>query len=117
PPAPVTTPVGDNWNMGGYATWFAQNNNAGACGQVHGDDAMIAAIDHHRYGDAGVKSPLCGRRVKIVDTDNGHSVTVTIADDCPTCSNKNSIDLSQGAFQQLAKLDIGQLPIKWMFVD
>lgn len=33
---------------------------------------------------------------------NGKSVIVTVADDCPTCKNKDSIDLSIGAFTQIA---------------
>jgi rare lipoprotein A (peptidoglycan hydrolase) len=63
---------------------------------------MIAAIDQDRYGSSGNKSPLCGKKVHIVNKSNGKSVVVTIADDCPTCKNGNSIDLSEGAFKQIA---------------
>jgi expansin (peptidoglycan-binding protein) len=54
--------------------------------------------------------------VVIVVVSTGKSVTVTIVDDCPTCDNSNSIDLSQAAFQALADLSVGQLEIKWQFV-
>ena len=84
------------------ATFFTQNGVAGACGTVHQDSDMIAAIDESRYGNSGQKSALCGRKVKILNPANGKSVTVTIADDCPTCKNSNSIDLSVSAFTQIA---------------
>jgi len=93
---------GGNWNTGGVATFFYQNGVAGACGQVHSDSDLIAAIDQQRYGDASQKSSLCGKQVHIVNTENGNSVVVTIADDCPSCENGNSIDLSTGAFDKLA---------------
>ena len=72
--------------------------------------------DQDRYGDAGNASPLCGKQVEIIDIANGNSVTVTIADDCPTCDNSNSIDLSKGAFQHLDNLSVGQVAIKWRFI-
>lgn len=37
-------------------------------------------------------------------------MTVQVADDCPTCNNENSIDLSQGAFTQIATIDEGEVP-------
>jgi rare lipoprotein A (peptidoglycan hydrolase) len=74
---------------------------------------MIAAMNVHRYGDTGIQSPLCGKRVNIRNTQNGKSVTVTIADACPGCRNSNSIDLSTGAFNQIAKPEEGMVPIEW----
>ncbi|KIK08306.1 hypothetical protein K443DRAFT_672794 [Laccaria amethystina LaAM-08-1] len=135
PPAPTTTPVkapeptttpaaapaatqapASNVNTGGFATFFYQNGVAGACGTVHGDNDMIAAIDGDRYGDLAARSALCGKQVKLTNTKNGKSVTVTIADACPTCDNSNSIDLSKGAFEQIATVDEGIVPITWSFV-
>jgi rare lipoprotein A (peptidoglycan hydrolase) len=55
--------------------------------------------------------------VEIINTNNGQSVVVTIADDCPTCNNGNSIDLSTGAFKQLAAFSEGEVPIKWRFAS
>ena len=43
-------------------------------------------------------------------TFNAQSVTVTIADVCPTCDNGNSIDLSVGAFKAIAELGDGHVP-------
>jgi rare lipoprotein A (peptidoglycan hydrolase) len=73
-------------------------------------------MDQSRYGNSGNESPLCGKQVKITNTQNGNTVTVTVADDCPTCENANSIDLSVAAFQQLAPLSQGVAPISWSFV-
>ncbi|KAH9079528.1 plant expansin [Lactarius deliciosus] len=103
-------------NTGGQATFFYQNGVAGACGKVHSDDDLICAMDQLRYGDSGARSALCGQQVRITNTKNGKTVTVTVADDCPTCMNRNSIDLSKGAFQAIASLDDGIAPIEWSFV-
>ncbi|KAG6851022.1 hypothetical protein H0H93_004509 [Arthromyces matolae] len=100
----------------GFATFFYQNGVAGACGTVHKDTDFIAAIDADRYGNTSVKSSLCGKQVKITNPSNNKSVTVTIADACPTCENKDSIDLSEAAFKQIATLDEGMVKIAWSFV-
>jgi hypothetical protein len=102
-------------NSGGFATYFYQNGVAGACGTVHQDTDMIAAIDSRRYGNTGDKSPLCGRKVKITNPANNKSVVVTIADACPTCQNSNSIDLSLSAFMKIAPLSQGMVAINWAF--
>jgi expansin (peptidoglycan-binding protein) len=102
-------------NSGGFATFFYQNGNPGACGNYHSDYDLIAAIDIDRYGDTGSVSSLCGQTVQITNTNNGNSVTVVIADACPSCANSNSIDLSVGAFQAIASLSDGEVPIVWSF--
>lgn len=102
---------------GGFATFFTQNGVAGACGTVHSDSALIAAVDSRRYGNTGEVSDLCGKKVQIINTDNGKSVTVTIADACPTCENSNCMDLSVGAFTEIAAESTGIVPIKWQFLD
>ncbi|KAF8238623.1 barwin-like endoglucanase [Tricholoma matsutake] len=93
-------------NTGGFATFFYQNGIAGACGTVHTDYAFIAALDSARYNGGS----FCGKHVLITNTANGKKVNVTVADDCPTCINSNSIDLSEGAFTQIGDLFQGQLP-------
>ncbi|KAI6045762.1 plant expansin [Pisolithus marmoratus] len=98
-------------NTGGVATYFYQNGVAGACGQVNSDSAYICAMDQALYSSA-----LCGKQVLITNLDNGKSVTVTVADDCPTCSNANSIDLSVAAFEAIADLSTGEVPISWVYV-
>ncbi|KDR71159.1 hypothetical protein GALMADRAFT_75279 [Galerina marginata CBS 339.88] len=115
PAAKPSTPSGSN--TGGFATFFYQNGVAGQCGTVHEDSDMIAAIDQDRYGNPGTKSSLCGQQVIITNTRNQKSVTVTIADGCPTCANVNSIDLTSGAFQEIATLDEGWCPVSPLVVQ
>jgi len=100
---------------GGVATFFTQNGVAGACGTVHKDSDIVCAIDQARYGNSGEKSPLCGKSVHIVNTKNQKSVTCVIADDCPTCLNSDSIDMSVAAFTQIATEAEGEVPIAWSF--
>lgn len=116
PASAATQAPASGVNTGGFATFFYQNGVAGACGTVHSDNDMIAAIDGDRYGNLSAQSPLCGKQVKLTNANNGKSITVTIADACPTCKNSNSIDLSEGAFKQIATLDEGMVPITWSFV-
>ncbi|KAF8421878.1 hypothetical protein L210DRAFT_3423925, partial [Boletus edulis BED1] len=78
-------------------TYYYQDGGMGACGKYLTNNDLICGIEgiRARYTDS-----LCGRQVQITNTDNGNTVTVTIADDCPTCDNSNSIDLSVAAFQR-----------------
>jgi rare lipoprotein A (peptidoglycan hydrolase) len=71
--------------------------------------------DQDRYGNPGAVSALCGKQVQITNTQNGKTVTVTIADDCPTCKNRDSIDLSTAAFNSIADPSLGVVPIRWHF--
>ncbi|PVG02766.1 barwin-like endoglucanase [Serendipita vermifera] len=107
--------TGGDEQTGGFATYFYQNGNPGACGNWNSDSALIAAMEVSRYGPTNVASPLCGRSVHIVNTNNGRSVDVIVADACPTCVNGNSIDLSEGAFKAIADLGEGMVPISWHF--
>jgi rare lipoprotein A (peptidoglycan hydrolase) len=78
---------------------------------------LTPVTDSQRYGNAGNQSPLCGKQVVITNTKNGKTVTVTVADDCPTCSGRNSIDLSEAAFKAIGSLDDGVEPISWHFAS
>jgi expansin (peptidoglycan-binding protein) len=77
---------------------------------------LIPVKDQAWYGNPSLKSSLCGKQVEIINTDNQKSVNVIIADDCPTCDNANSIDLSVKAFDSISDQPIGNIPIKWRFV-
>jgi len=84
---------------------------------VHSDSDFICAMDQAPYGDSRNASPLCGKQVVITNTQNGKTVTVTVADDCPTCNGPGSIDLSTGAFDSIADPSTGIVPITWYFAD
>jgi hypothetical protein len=81
---------------GGMATFFTQNDVAGACGTVHSDSDLIVAIGQPAiaaatrgiladtrvasalYGPYNQKSDLCGKQVKIINDNTGKSVIATI---------------------------------------
>ncbi|KAL8281462.1 hypothetical protein RQP46_006146 [Phenoliferia psychrophenolica] len=96
---------------GGFATYYLQNGVAGACGKVNPDSALIIAIDSAMYANGA----NCGRSITITRTDTGQSVTATVADECPTCENGTSLDLSEGAFNKIATVAEGMVPMSWHF--
>lgn len=105
---------------GGYATYFTQNGNPGACGNYNSDSTPLVAIDQDQWyasgsGSFGSPSSLCGKWVTITNTNNGKSVTAQVQDVCPTCANSNSLDLSVGAFTAIASEADGMVPITWHF--
>ncbi|KAF8514345.1 Non-catalytic module family EXPN protein [Hysterangium stoloniferum] len=115
-PLPNTTPAtlsarasGDHY---GKATFFLQNGVAGACGKVHRDNDHVVALETAAY--AGGNN--CGRTISITDTYTGKSVTGVIADECPTCGNRNNIDLSSGLFTQFTAESVGEFSVVWKFV-
>lgn len=71
---------------------------------------MVAAMNHTDYA----ASAVCGACVAI-DGPNG-SVKVRIVDQCPECP-QGDIDLSPEAFQLIAALEQGRVPITWSYVS
>jgi len=114
PPAQTSASAsggGGDVHKGGQATFFTQNGVAGACGKVHQDSDLICAMDSALFSQS-----ICGKSVQITNTATGKSVTVVVADECPTCENANSIDLATGAFKMIGDASEGVLPIEWKFV-
>jgi rare lipoprotein A (peptidoglycan hydrolase) len=62
---------------------------------------------------------ICGKSVSITNVATGKTITVVVADECPTCNNANSIDLSHGAFGELTDSNFGEgiAQIKWHFIN
>ena len=75
------------------------------------DNQHSIVLDSAIYGSGG----YCGQQVQITNLNNGQTVTVTVADECPTCDNAESIDLSVAAFQALDDLSVGTFPSKPYF--
>lgn len=69
-----------------------------ANGQPYNPNAMTAASNNYRLGT----------RVKVTNRKTGKSVVVTITDRCGNCS----IDLSRAAFQRIAPLRQGRVPVR-----
>lgn len=106
PAAPAYTPPASN-GRSGTATWYVQGGNAGACGSVSMDDAYIIAIPSSSFSTS-----LCGKSVSVKNTSTGKTITVQVADSCPTCGGSD-VDLSKGAFSALASFDAGIAPVVW----
>lgn len=97
---------------GGSATFFTQGGVAGACGTVHQDSDYVIAMQTVLYNNGA----NCGRKIRLTRTSTGQSITATVADECPTCINDQSLDLSVAAFNALASPDVGMFDITWQFV-
>ncbi|KAM5372600.1 hypothetical protein ACJZ2D_007374 [Fusarium nematophilum] len=94
----------------GFATYFFQNGNAGACGEFHSDNDLIVAIDYRRYD-----SSVCARDIRI--TGQQGTVVARVVDQCPTCLSENSLDLSRGAFARVVGEEaVGIAEVIWRWV-
>jgi len=98
---------------GGVGTFYTQNGQAGACGTVHPDSAIICALQTSLYANGA----NCGKTVQVTNLKNGKTVNVLVADECPTCDNDKSIDFSEGAFQALGgTVEEGEFPIGFIML-
>lgn len=110
-PAPAT---GGDVQGDAHATYYYQSGNAGACGDVNPESAMIAAIPYKWWnGSDSQRSSRCGQYIDITRVSTGKKITVKVADLCPTCTTDNSLDLSEGAFNSIATPSEGQVDITW----
>ncbi|GAA5933736.1 hypothetical protein JCM10213_008579 [Rhodosporidiobolus nylandii] len=79
----------------------------------------VVALPSKTY--AGGK--YCGKKIRIIRTsanqqgeNEGRQVVATVTDECPTCENANSLDLSVGAYQALGGTQAeGQFSVSWKF--
>ncbi|KAK2461855.1 hypothetical protein APHAL10511_006318 [Amanita phalloides] len=105
----------------GQGTYYAPG--LGACGIVNSNTDHIAAVSHLLFdafpGYNGINpntNPVCGMKVKVFY--QGRAVTVTITDRCVGC-DITSLDMSPGAFDNLADEAVGRLfniHWHWLFV-
>lgn len=94
----------------GEATYYDFADGSGNCSfPATPDDLMVGAMNHTDYAESAV----CGACVSI-DGPLG-SVTVRIVDQCPECP-EGDIDLSPEAFENIAELSAGRVPISWSYV-
>jgi expansin len=95
----------------GEGTYYTFADGRGACGfdPVPGD-LLVAAINAPDYTPSGAAAAWCGAYVR-VSGPNG-SVVVRIVDQCPECK-RGDLDLSPQAFEQIAPLIQGRVPISW----
>lgn len=90
----------------GEATYY-DADGSGACGFAPSPgDLMVAAMNAPDYAGSAV----CGSCAHVVGPDG--EVTVRIVDLCPECPSGN-LDLSPQAFELIAPLPRGRVPIEW----
>jgi expansin (peptidoglycan-binding protein) len=93
----------------GEATYYDADGSGNCSFDPSPQDLMVAAANPTDY--AG--SDACGA-CAAVDGPDG-SVTVRIVDQCPGCA-AGDLDLSPQAFERIAPLADGRVPITWRFV-
>ncbi len=107
----VGTPCSDADQRSGEATYYDFADGSGNCGfPATPDDLMVAAMNNADYA----ASAVCGSCVRI-DGPSG-SVDVRIVDRCPECP-QGDIDLSPEAFERIAALERGRVPISWTHIS
>ncbi|KAJ7676561.1 hypothetical protein DFH06DRAFT_610582 [Mycena polygramma] len=96
-------------------TWYPTDTGPDACtGKTHTDSDYYVAMRYDLFGDG---SACCGKQVSI--TANGKTATATCVDECMTCADKGSLDLTKGLFEYFSggDLGVGVLSGSWSYVD
>ena len=92
--------------VSGEGTYYAADGTGNCSFDASPDDLMVAALNAPDYQTAA----LCGACLEV--TGPNGSVTVRVVDQCPECKH-GDLDLSPQAFQLLAPLAAGRIPITW----
>ena len=71
---------------------------------------LTRILETKLYGDLSSRSSNCGRKIELTNTNNGKSVSVVVADACPTCLHEDDLDLSFAAFTSIATEEEGEVP-------
>ncbi|KAI9594318.1 RlpA-like double-psi beta-barrel-protein domain-containing protein-containing protein [Syncephalis fuscata] len=99
----------------GDGTFYNMEGGYTACGEKHSDNEAYAAIAPSWFTAADPnKDPMC-KKCALVSGPKGQ-VKVHINDICPPCA-RDSIDMTPGAFNQIADPSQGRVPISWDFTD
>ena len=94
----------------GEATYYDFADGSGNCSfDPTPNDLMVGAMNHTDYA----ASAACGACAHV--TGPNGEVTVRIVDRCPECP-AGDIDLSPEAFEKIAELAQGRVPISWQYV-
>jgi expansin (peptidoglycan-binding protein) len=94
----------------GEATYYDFADGSGACGfDPSPDDLLVGAMNAIDYAGAAA----CGACVRLWGPNA--DVTIRVVDLCPECPAGN-IDLSPEAFERVADLSAGRVPIHWRYV-
>ncbi len=94
----------------GEGTYYAADGTGNCSFDASPGDLMVAALNDPDYHSA----LYCGAYVSV--TGPNGSVVVRIVDRCPECA-AGDLDLSPQAFEQIAPLIAGRVPISWHVID
>jgi expansin len=95
----------------GEATYYDFADGSGNCGfDATPNDLMVGAMNHTDYA----ASASCGSCAHLVGPAG--EVTIRIVDQCPECK-PGDIDLAPDAFEKIAALNLGRVPITWQYVE
>jgi expansin (peptidoglycan-binding protein) len=106
PPASCDDPPA---TYGGEGTYYDADGSGNCSFDPSPGNLMVAAMNITDYAGSAV----CGACVAIDGPDG--SVTVRIVDSCPGCA-PGDLDLSPQAFERIAPLAAGRVPITWHYV-
>ncbi len=93
----------------GDGTYYSADGSGNCSFPASPGDLMVGAMNHVDY----MGSAPCGACADV--TGPSGEVTVRIVDQCPECA-AGAIDLSPQAFQRIAALSLGRVPITWHYV-
>lgn len=103
-PAPAS--CDDAPEQEGEGTYY-DADGSGNCGfPASPGDLLVAAMNHPQYEG----SAACGACAHVIGPRG--EVTVRIVDRCPECAS-GDLDLSPQAFERIAELSAGRVPIRW----
>ncbi|KAF8164347.1 RlpA-like double-psi beta-barrel-protein domain-containing protein-containing protein, partial [Mycena galopus ATCC 62051] len=101
-------------------TFYTPNGGVGACSHSIKTSAhAVALASAQPFSHALVLAPgdnggtHCGKKIKV--QYNGKSVIAKVVDLCPGCPSEG-LDLTRGAFKELAKPAVGVIEANWHFV-
>ena len=94
----------------GDGTYYAADGTGNCSFDASPDDLLVAAMNDPDYQHAA----WCGACLAV--TGPSGSVTVRVVDRCPECKH-GDLDLSPQAFEKLAPLAQGRIPITWHEVE
>jgi expansin (peptidoglycan-binding protein) len=100
---------GEDLERTGEGTYYDADGSGNCSFDPSPDDLLVAAMNEADYAGSGA----CGA-CAAVEGPAG-SVRVRIVDRCPECA-QGDIDLSPEAFEQIAELAAGRVPITWRYV-
>lgn len=109
PAADAGEPCGEPAEHAGEGTYYDADGSGNCSFDPSPGDLMVAAMNQADYDGSAV----CGACIE-VDGPNG-TVTVRIVDSCPGCAF-GDVDLSQQAFERIAPLSAGRVPISWRYL-